>query len=87
MSKKTIRLDLPMQIGCSMYQYSKLRMLQFYYDFVDVFVDRRDFQYCAMDTDSAYIPLSAETLKEVIKPDLCQVYDIEKKNWFPRTDT
>jgi hypothetical protein len=33
-------------------------MLEFYYDFIDVFVDRRDFQYCAMDTDSAYMALS-----------------------------
>jgi hypothetical protein len=87
MSKKTIGLDLPMQIGCFVYQYSKFRMLQFYYDFVDVFVDHRDFQYCAMDTDSACMALSAETLEEVIKPDLGQVYDIEKKNWFPRNDT
>jgi hypothetical protein len=87
MSKKTIRLDLPMKIGCFVYQYSKLRMLQFYYDFVNVFVDRRDFQYCAMDTDSAYIALSADNLEEVIKLDLCQLYDIERKNWFPRTDT
>ena len=79
MSKKTIRLDLTMHIGCFVYQYSKFRMLQFYYDFVD----RRDFQYCAMDTDSAYIALSADTLEDVIKPNLRQVYDIE--NWFPRT--
>ena len=80
MSKKTIRLDLTMHIGCFVYQYSKFRMLQFYYDFVD----RRDFQYCAMDTDSAYIALSADTLEDVIKPNLRQVYDIE--NCFPRTD-
>jgi hypothetical protein len=86
MSKKTIRLDLPMQIEFFVYQYAKLRMLQFYYDFVDVFVDRRDFQYCA-NTDSAYMVLSAETLEEVIKPDLRQVYAIEKKNWFPRKRT
>jgi hypothetical protein len=55
MSKKTIRLDLSMQIGCFVYQYAKLRMLEFYYDFMDVFVDRSDFQYCSMDTDSAYM--------------------------------
>jgi hypothetical protein len=53
MSKNTIRLDLPMQIECFVYQYSKFRMLQFYYDFVDVFVAHLYFQYCAMDTDSA----------------------------------
>jgi len=87
MSKKTIRLDLPMQIGCFVYQYGKLRMLEFYYDFMDVFVDRRDFQYCAMDTDSAYMALPAASLEEVIKPDMQQRYQMEKKNWFTRTDT
>jgi hypothetical protein len=45
MSNKTIRLDLPMKIGCFVYQYTKLRVLKFYYDFMDVFVDRSDFQY------------------------------------------
>jgi len=39
-----------------------------------------------MDTDSAYMALSAETLDEVIKPDLRHVYDIEK-NWISRNDT
>jgi hypothetical protein len=34
MSKKTIRLDLPMQIGCFFYQYAQFRMLEFYYDFM-----------------------------------------------------
>jgi hypothetical protein len=40
-----------------------------------------------MDTDTAYIAFSADTLEEVIKPNLRQLYDIGKKNWFPRTDT
>jgi hypothetical protein len=53
---------------------AKLRMLEFYYDFMDVFVDRRDFQYCAMDTDSAYMALSSASLEEVIKPDMQQRY-------------
>jgi hypothetical protein len=87
MSKKTITLDLPMQIGCFVYQYAKLRMLEFYYDFMDVFVDRSDFQYCSMDTDSAYMALSTDTLEEVIKPHLRQKYILEKNDWFPRDDT
>ena len=87
MSKKTIRLDLPMLIDCFVYQHAKLRMMEFYYDFMDVFVDRSDFQYCAMDTDSAYMALSATSLDEVIKPDMQQRFQIEKKNWFPRDDT
>ena len=82
MSKKTIRLDQPMQIGCFVHQYAQFRMLEFYYDSMDVLVDRSDFQYCAMDTDSAYMALSATSLEEVIKPDMQQ-----QKNWFQRTDT
>jgi hypothetical protein len=62
MSKKTIRLDLPMQIGCFVYQYAQFRMLEFYYDFMDVLVDRSDFQFCAMDTDSAYMALLAKVV-------------------------
>jgi hypothetical protein len=58
-----LTLDLPLQIGCFVYQYAKLRMLQFYYDFIDVFVDHRDFQYCSMDTDSAYMALSTDPLQ------------------------
>ena len=54
---------------------------------MDVFVDRSDFQYCSMDTDSAYMALSATSLEEVIKPDMQQRFQMEKKNWFPRTDT
>jgi hypothetical protein len=40
-----------------------------------------------MDTDSAYMALSADSLEEVIKPELKQRYQSEKHNWFPRSDT
>jgi hypothetical protein len=40
-----------------------------------------------MDTDSAYMALSAGSLEEVIKPEMQQRYQMEKKKWFPRTDT
>ncbi|GMF35480.1 unnamed protein product [Phytophthora lilii] len=39
----------------AIYQLAKLRMLQFYYDCIDVYFDHSDFQYQEMDTDSAYI--------------------------------
>ena len=87
LSKKRIDLDLPSHIGCFVYQYAKLRMLQFYYDFMDTFVDRRDFQYCSMDTDSAYMALSGNSLDDVIRPHLKDKYHAEKHEWFPRSDT
>ena len=41
--KKAIKLNLPLQIGLFVYQNAKLRMLQFYYDFLDKYLDRSDF--------------------------------------------
>ena len=50
--KKKIKLNLPMQVGLVVYQYAKLRMLQFYFDFMDKYLDCSDFKYCEMDTDT-----------------------------------
>ena len=33
-------------------------MLEFYYDFLDRFVDRKDFELIQMDTDSNYLAIS-----------------------------
>ena len=87
MAKKTIKQDLPLQIGFFVYQYAKLRMLEFYYDFLDKFLDRSDFQYVEMDTDSAYIALAGESLEDLIKPNLRETFSQEKTQWFPRDDT
>ena len=56
-SKRVVKYTLPLHIGFFVYQYAKLRMLQFYYDFIDRYVERPLFQYCKMDTYSAYIAL------------------------------
>ena len=55
MAKCKIKLDLPIQFSYFILQYAKLRMLQFYYNFMDQYVDRSDIEYCEMDTDTAYI--------------------------------
>jgi hypothetical protein len=82
MSKKTFTLDLPLRIACFVYKYGKLRMLKFCYDSMDIFVDRRDFQYYCMDTYSAYMGLSAECLEEVIKPELTQRIKVKSTTGF-----
>lgn len=68
-AKKKIILDLPIYIGFTILQYAKLRMLQFYYDCVDEYIDRKDFQYVTMDTDSAYLAISANEFLDVVRPD------------------
>jgi len=57
-NKEEIKLDLPIVLGFFVLQYAKLRMLQFYYDFVDRYVDREDYELAEMDTDSLYMALS-----------------------------
>ena len=51
-TKREIRMNLPLQIGVAVYHLAKLRMLQFYYDFIDKYIDRSDFELLEMDTDS-----------------------------------
>jgi hypothetical protein len=85
--KHIIIMDTPIQIGCAVYQLAKLRMLQFYYDCLDKYFDRSDFQYIEVDTDSAYLAFSAAALDDVIKPDMKEEYVKDKYNWFPDETT
>ena len=48
--KKTIKRDLPIQIGFFVYQYAKLRMLDFFYNVIDRYMDRSDYEMLEMDT-------------------------------------
>ena len=73
LSKKSSKFDLPLQIAFMVYQYAKLRMLQFYYDFLDFYIERPLFQYCELDTDSAYLALARSTLDEFISPEKMNV--------------
>lgn len=85
--KKVIRLDLPIQVGFFVYQYAKLRMLEFYFDCIDKYLDRSDFQYSEMDTDSAYIAISGESIEHLVKLELRAEFEKNKFSWFPTTDT
>ena len=57
-------------------------MLQFYYDFLDHYIDRRDYELIQMDTDSMYFALSYDTLEEAVKPELLQEFENNKKQWL-----
>ena len=40
--KRKVEITRPYQCGIAVYQLAKLRMLEFYYDFLDNYVDRWD---------------------------------------------
>ena len=80
--KRQVTITRPYQCGIAVYQLAKLRMLEFYYDFVDKFWDRRDFEVIQMDTDSLYMALSAEDFDEIVRPELKELYKDEKAKWL-----
>ena len=58
MAHKQFTHDIPKQLGFFVLQYAKLRMLEFYYDCLDNYMNREDYELCQMDTDSIYFATS-----------------------------
>ena len=82
-NKARVTYDLPLHIGFFVYQYAKLRMLQFYYDFIDRYVERPLYQYCEMDTDSAYIALAGDSIDDLVAPEHREHYFRNMSQWLP----
>ena len=80
--KPRILIRRPFQIGIAVHQLAKLRMLEFYYDFLDRYVDRRDFELIQMDTDSNYMAISGDKLEDIIRPELRAEFEATKKKWL-----
>ena len=80
--KPRITIRRPFQIGIAVYQLAKLRMLEFYYDFLDRYIDRRDFELIQMDTDSNYMAISGKKLEDIVKPELREEFEKEKTKWL-----
>ncbi|EGZ13265.1 hypothetical protein PHYSODRAFT_335033 [Phytophthora sojae] len=85
MKKRKLNNKNPIHLSIAIYQLAKLRMLEFYYDCIDIYFDRLNFQYQEMDTDSGYIAFSCEKpFEECIKPELREHFQQHKYEWFPR---
>lgn len=80
--KLRIRINRPFETGISVYQLAKLRMLEFYYDFLDHYFDHSDFELIQMDTDSNDFAISAERLEDIVHPELCTRFEQKKKEWL-----
>ena len=81
-SKRTVMIKRPYQCGIAVYQLAKLRMLEFYYDFLDKYFSRQDFELCYMDTDSFYLAISGDSLDDIVRPEMKQAHEADKKNWL-----
>ena len=80
--KPRITIRRPFQIGIAVYQLAKLRMLGFYYDFLDRYFDRKDFELIQMDTDSNYLAISGKKLEDIVRQELKEEFEAQKKNWL-----
>ena len=83
--KRIIMIKRPCQCDIAVYQLGKLRMLEFCYDFLDKYFSRQDFELCYMDTGSFYLAMSGDCLNKIVKPEMKQAYEADKKN-CPATD-
>jgi hypothetical protein len=81
--KKKIPLDLPIQIGLWVYNMAKLKMLQFAYDLLKNYINPADYEYCEMDTDSAYLALSGVELEDLIITEKREEFFENQHKWFP----
>ena len=68
--KSKLDITRPFQVGIVVYKLAKLRMLQFYYEFLDHYLDRRDFE------------LIHEKLEDAIKPGYEAQFEEDKKLWL-----
>ena len=76
MAKSKIVCDMPMQVGWCVQQLSELRLLEFYYDFLDYYCDRSDWQLQECDTDSLYISVSGNhEICSIVRPHLLAEFD------------
>ena len=81
-NKRKIVMQRPFQLGCAVYQLAKLRMLEFYYDCIQKYIPDDCFDLIEMDTDSLYIAFSGKTFDELVKPELREEWEKNKRNWL-----
>ena len=58
-------------------------MLEFYYDCLDLYIDRSKFELVEIDTDSCYVAISAKKLEDVVRPSLKKHFFTHVHQWTP----
>ena len=61
-----------------------MKILQFYYDCLDKFVSKKNFQLIQMDTDSLYMAITGLKFDDIIKPEMKKQFELEKDKWFDK---
>jgi len=80
--KPIICQNVPIQISKNVLDLAKMKISQFFWDVLDRYIDRNDYQIFQMDTDSLYFGLSEQCFEDCVKPDLFDEYERRKGDIF-----
>jgi hypothetical protein len=86
LKKKKISWELPRYLGVFTYGYAKLHMLKFYYNFLSEYLKDSCFELLHMDTDSYYLALSDNSLRNCVKPGMLDKFDNASKIWLTQNN-
>ena len=75
-SKRTVMIKRPYQCGIPVNQLTKLRIL------LDKDFSGQDSKLCYMDTDSFYLAINGDSSDDIVRPEMRQAYEADKKNWL-----
>ena len=81
MYKNQIKMDNPIQIRFFILQYTKLRIVKYYYDCLVIYLNPNSFELTETDTDSIYMALNEKSLDKCVKKDFYDDYSKEIYNW------
>lgn len=87
MSKKKIKQDLPITVAFFVYNYAKLRQLEFVYDFLKRYLKPGSFQMVCSDTDSIVAAYQSRNIDDLVKRELWEEYSKCGKKQFLATDS
>lgn len=82
-----VKQNQPMQVACSIYQLAKLRMLQYYYGYLQKFFQPMHYELLQMDTDSFYMSLARHNDEDMLKEGMLEEWLAERHLWIPDDST
>ena len=84
MQQRTIRENLPLIIAYFVYNYAKLNLLRYVYDFIDYYIPRSRYRPLLCDTDSYYVGLASDNgIEYIVKADKRQEFFENLETWMP----
>ena len=82
--KRRVASCQPRQIGLMVYSLAKKELLSCYFNLIDKYIARENFQLILCDTDSIYLGLSGPSLRACVRPDMVAEFDQEIRRWMPQ---